>query len=112
MAEIVPPIIIDNHHPQEELTFFATVEALEGQLEPWYAEDEDFAAYDSAGRLLSLVVQDRAVVVRAAEDAPAHASDLGDALSAFIHEKTGVAPTHRELSILLEEGMLHGSIYR
>ena len=101
---LVPPIVIDNHHPRETLHFFATLADLERQLEPWYVEDESFTAYDSEGRLLELVVERRSapawfglsqrqtevVTARPVETDPEHAAALRRALASFL-EAQGVA---------------------
>ena len=84
---LVPPIFIDN--PADGLGYYATVEALEGDLEPWYVTDEQFHAYDSEGRRVDLVVGVRRVptwfgrertadyvTVSPLEDEPGHAEAL------------------------------------
>ncbi len=116
MTEIVAPIIIDNRHPQEELAFFDSVEAVEAHLEPWYAEEESFAAYDSTGRLLALAVVEGRVVVTPAEVQATHATDLRSALASFIENKRrpgGTRPLEQtELPDLLAEAMRLGWVVR
>lgn len=51
---MIPPIIIDEHG---DLEFFRSAADAERYLEPIDVENEEYAAYDSVGRRLTLTVE-------------------------------------------------------
>jgi hypothetical protein len=57
--EVTPPIFVDN--AVDGLSHYPSVAAVEDDLEAWYPRDEQFVAYDSVGRLVDLVVEERRV---------------------------------------------------
>jgi hypothetical protein len=88
---LVEPIVVMNR--PDGVTLYASAQALTDHLEPWYATDEDFDAYDAEGRRVELHVEKRRVrtlrwfqadaeyvVPRAVEDAPRHGAELRNVL--------------------------------
>jgi hypothetical protein len=105
IMRLVPPIFIDNE--VDGLSNYVTVEALEDHLEPWYATDEQFRAYDSDGRMVELVLEQRTVpgsfgvrarrvevvTARSCEDDPQHADELSAALTDFLARRGAAGAT-------------------
>jgi len=94
-VSLVPPIFIDN--AVDGLSHYPTVDALADRLELWYVTDEQFVAYDSTGRVVDLVVEERSpgsflVTARCREEAVLHADQLRAVLIAYL-ARSGAAHT-------------------
>jgi hypothetical protein len=78
---IVPPIFIVE---DDDVIILASVAKAESFTEPIDVKLGGFVAYDSEGRLLRFDATHWGVTVRAAELEPTHASELKDALRAYL----------------------------
>ncbi|HEX9429442.1 MAG TPA: hypothetical protein VF944_03620 [Candidatus Bathyarchaeia archaeon] len=80
-----PPIIADY---RGDVSIFETVEAAEGGIETYDVRDNECVIYDSEGRLLRGEIEGShnwgRVVLKSAEDIPAHAGELKKALIGFL----------------------------
>ena len=108
MAQLVPPIVIDNS--RDGLEMYASVTALVGYLEHWYATDEDFTAYDREGRLLEVAPDGYGVQVRALEETPTHEAALREALLRHLRETRENASSFETMALsqLVDEVLADG----
>jgi hypothetical protein len=110
-----PPIIVNENGA---LSFFRSVNALEGYLEPIDVENDEYVAYDSRGRLVDLAVRraskkgllrtaDEVVVASLQQSKPSHASELRTELRRFVRQVNPApdVPEDAPLSALLEVAM-------
>jgi hypothetical protein len=116
-----PPIVVDN--TRDGVSFYASVQVMERELEPWYPRDEQFVAYDAEGRLVEMIVEQRertgrfgrrlrheVVTASATEMAPTHADELRASLIAQLGRQNGdidmadTAPLHEVLRRTMEGG--------
>lgn len=76
------PIIIDNFG---DVLVFAAVQDAERYLEPIDVTNGEYVGYDSAGKLLNLVVtEDNRVTIQPAESEPKHIVELEQTLRRFM----------------------------
>jgi hypothetical protein len=107
---LVEPIVVVNR--PDGVAVYETADAVTGHLEPWYAEEEDFDAYDAEGRHVELRVERRPAMVGtfrrrlgvvdlvvpvAVEGEPRHADELRAAL---VDALTGAGCVRDELRAL------------
>lgn len=118
---VVPPIVVSEGW---DVSFFASEEAVDKELEPWYPSDAEYRAFDSEGRKLELTVRkvviprrliwDRkyeVVGVRAKETAARHADDLARLLREWLRViGEAEAPANATLSELFERSDLPGRL--
>lgn len=92
---LVPPIVVIEGH---DFMFYASVDALRADIEPWYPSSVEYHAFDSDGRRVELwadpPIKQRRIVgpiwtdnahksrllVRATEAEPSHADELAERL--------------------------------
>ena len=109
-----------------DVSFYASEEAVDRQLEPWYVE-QDYRAFDAEGRRLVLRIERRAVprrwlpgrvthehvVVEPAEVEPAHSDELAGLLREWLALVGAAAPALDEsLAELMTEAVERGDLYR
>ena len=97
---VTPPIIVIDGH---DFSFYDSAEAVGRHLEAWYP-DEEYLAFDSQGRKLMLVVEERTIPrrwlpdrgfewvgVQPSEAEPTHAAELAALLREHL-ELAGLTP--------------------
>lgn len=103
-----PPLIVSEHG---DVMVFETAEHLEQKLEPPDVLNDEYVAYDSEGRRLSLQVADHRVRVSATEAEPSHADELREVLANFL-TRTGHGEGRSALSLSgLVDALVHAHGY-
>jgi hypothetical protein len=95
-----------------DLTFYAAVEDVWFDVEPWQVE-EDYRLYDATGRRLELVDADPDYLVRPLEDAPTGAEELAGLLRMWLPLAGAEVeePDRRTLPELLAVAVEHAGVW-
>jgi len=76
----LPVFIVEGN----DLSVYSTLERAQNQLEPHDVLNLVYEGYDAEGRLLSLKVDKRRVVISLAEENPTHAKTLENAIRNYL----------------------------
>ena len=91
-----PRIVVSN---RGDVLLFDSEQAAESYLEPADVRNEEYMAYDTEGRLLSLRVEGNKVQIVAADLMPQHQDDLRVVLESFLMRVGDLTQEHRRLSL-------------